>query len=104
MKNLTKETKQVIILALVIVALIVCGIFVGKQDKSVDKTTTATTTVTTTVAEETTTEAPIPEKDIRQAEDGNWYVYNGDEVDTSFSGQASNEYGTWNIENGQVKF
>lgn len=46
----------------------------------------------------------IPTKDIRQAEDGNWYVYSGNEIDTSYSGKCKNQYGTWNAENGQIKF
>lgn len=36
--------------------------------------------------------------------DGNWYLYDGDKIDTSYTGIAQNEYGWWRIEKGKVNF
>ena len=51
----------------------------------------------------------IPEKTStrtvkKNPKDGNWYLYDGDKIDTSYTGIAKNEYGWWRIENGKVNF
>ena len=40
----------------------------------------------------------------RSTEDGKWYCYLGDEIDTSFTGIAKNQYGSWRIKDGKVDF
>ena len=41
---------------------------------------------------------------VRQAADGNWYYFNGDNIDWGFSGVAQSETGWWKITNGSVDF
>ena len=41
---------------------------------------------------------------VKQAEDGNWYCYLGDEIDRSYTGIAQNQYGWWKCTNGKVTF
>lgn len=41
---------------------------------------------------------------VKQADDGNWYCYLGDEIERSYTGIAQNEYGWWRIVNGKVDF
>lgn len=53
--------------------------------------------------------AALPEKAsdrvVKQnPNDGNWYLYDGDKIDTSYTGIAQNEYGWWRIVNGKVDF
>ncbi len=41
---------------------------------------------------------------LNQAEDGNWYYYVDNNIDTSYTGLANNEFGWWYINNGTVDF
>ncbi|MBO4382467.1 MAG: hypothetical protein J5847_00070 [Clostridia bacterium] len=40
----------------------------------------------------------------KNSKDGNWYLYDGDKIDYSYTGIAKNEYGWWRIEKGKVNF
>lgn len=47
----------------------------------------------------------VPERWVRKnPKDGNWYLYDGDRIDYSYTGIAKNENGWWRIENGKVNF
>ena len=41
---------------------------------------------------------------VLQANNGNWYYYNGGEINRDYTGLAQNEYGWWYINDGQVDF
>ena len=41
---------------------------------------------------------------LKQHTDGNWYLFEGEEIMTDYTGFADNEYGTWYVENGKVTF
>lgn len=40
----------------------------------------------------------------KNPKDGNWYCYNGDDIEYSYTGIAKNEYGWWRIVEGKVDF
>ena len=41
---------------------------------------------------------------LAEGEDGNWYYYVDGVIDTSYTGEATNQYGTWYVVNGKVDF
>ena len=41
---------------------------------------------------------------LAAGEDGNWYYYVDGVIDTSYTGEATNEYGKWYVVNGKVDF
>ena len=63
-------------------------------------------TYTCTVCGDTYTET-IPasgEGVFKDSDTGNWYYYVDGEIDTSYTGFAENDYGTWYVEEGVVTF
>ena len=39
---------------------------------------------------------------LRKADDGQWYCYINDAIDTTYTGLADNQYGTWYVNNGKL--
>jgi len=64
---------------------------------------TATITVTDGVASATCKVTVVePWNGLHKADDGNWYYFVNHEVDYTYFGVASNEYGTWYVKNGKL--
>lgn len=53
---------------------------------------------------ETTPKPDTTRRIKKNPEDGKWYCYVGDTIDTTFNGLAKNEYGWWKCTNGVVTF
>lgn len=67
--------------------------------------TTAAATTTTTAAPTTAAAVTVPAGAVvAQASDGRWALMNNGSVVTDFSGIATNDLGSWYIENGYVNF
>ena len=65
----------------------------------------ATEVKATEVKETPAAKAEEPAKRwVKQADDGNWYCYMGDDIEYSYTGIAQNQYGWWRIVNGKVDF
>lgn len=119
MKGLSKEVKSAIIIGIVIVLLLILGIIYGQKEKT-EVADTPTTTVsevaeTTTAAAETTTAAEattttsaqvtVPAgATVAKAADGRWALVKDGAVVNNFTGIATNDLGTWYVENGYCNF
>lgn len=118
MKGLSKEVKSAIIIGIVILLLLVLGIIYGQKEKT-EVADTPTTTVsevaeettaaaeTTTAAAETTTSAQVTVPagaTVAKASDGKWALVKDGAPVTTFTGIASNDLGTWYVENGYCNF
>ena len=118
MKGLSKEVKSAIIIGAVILLLLILGIIYGQKEKTevadAPTTTVAAVEETTAAAEEATTAAPetttsanvtIPAgASVSKIADGKWALMQNGSPVTSFTGVASNDNGTWYLENGYVNF
>lgn len=75
------------------------------EDSAASKTTTAAATTTTTAAATTEAAVTVPAgATVSKISDGKWALMNNGDVITDFTGIASNDNGTWYIENGYVNF
>lgn len=120
MKGLSKEVKSAIIIGIVIVLLLILGIIYGQKEKTevadaptttvaaVEETTAAaeeTTAAATTAAATTSANVTVPAgATVTKDANGNWALINNGATVNTFTGIASNDYGTWYIENGLVNF
>lgn len=107
-KEKTRGFKIFASIAFAILFALVIGYHPGTEANT-DATVEPTTSISTTASQihyptipQTT--AAAPQVVLQQGEDGNWYAYSNGAVDYSYNGQATNEYGTWNVVNGQVVF
>ncbi|MBR1704331.1 MAG: Ltp family lipoprotein [Clostridia bacterium] len=77
-----------------------------EEPSSIASPASSVTTTTETFYETITARNVVPPEaaEVRKGENGKWALYNGNQILTTYNGIASNENGTWYINNGFVDF
>lgn len=99
-------------LAVVLIALLFAWFNRGKiTSPKADNTSTSVTSTTVTTTTEpyyqtiTVRDLVVPSgAEVKKGPNGKWGLYDGNQLLTNYNGIASNEYGTWYINNGYVDF
>lgn len=78
----------------------------GKEESAAEATGSAVTTIVEPSYQTIEARNVIPPEDteVRKGSNGKWALYDGNQIVTTYNGIASNENGTWYINNGFVDF
>lgn len=97
---MSKVIKENIIIYAVVLLLLLVAIIYGANRSPLSEEAESTTNLSV----ETTAVSQAEEPTVKQNDSGQWAAYRGETIDYSFTGIASNDLGSWYIQNGVVDF
>lgn len=97
---MSKVIKENIIIYAIVLILLLVAIIYGVNHSPLTEEAESTTNLSAETSVVQQTEEPT----VKQTDSGQWAACRGETIDYSFTGIASNDLGSWYIQNGFVDF